>query len=1846
MTGPLPPLQRSGRADLEWQLNAATQYGQKRELDTIALLGQEALADVFDPGWPDEQKIRFVAEIDAGILPPERKQARLMTLPPELAGPIAEADAARGAARAAYDLGKTFGSERGRDSVSVFGRGGMAVKPVLGAMRGMGLGAVEGFFKEGSDESEGLRRTLDTDDVAMWREAQAFAKEGKSPLGPAVKTKGLLPEDREVELYFEGAKAGYAEATGKAPSATTIGEITEGVGGLAGFVFGGPGKFIGAGGAAFKLLAGKAASKGVQLLLGMAGRAAGYAGYQAVLPLPQEDLAYVEEARAAGGDEAAASLETDLRALRAIQGAAMWPVLEVVGGATGALGKALGATKEGARGVAGKVAGGAATGAGFTAGEAVLDLPVMQAVSEAMVGRDPGVRSAFGKAILHTLDGHPDALAAWIEAGKQMGTGAAVFGAFHGLGAFSRGANLPLELQERVLGMQTRLGAEAREELRSKGVDPEVADRLVQVDGERPERVTVSTGKQAEKPGTGPVPEEPRPAAGKEARPKSGTGPDPEVIREETPKERERRAAQTEETAPTRERLRELREELDAREERTPEVERAREEAGKAEELLAAGRVGEAERALEDAEVRLYTGKRPSPAEPDPVPHEAEVRRADMEAAIEVAPREPGGKPERITITPSTVSEGMLEVELPRGPQGSRRRMLVNSVEEALEMVRERNPEADVSLRGPLAQEVQVAEQRRTEAQAETRTRRKASLEAAEPAREQAKVARRAANEERLKAELTAGLKDAVRDLKAQAAKAKGSERARLVAEALAKAREKVEPRTPEEGKALAKEESKRLDASLEGRTTEAERQLADAMKREDSAAVSKILAEFRDVFGGRPSKSGGPRPHAQGEMFGGLPLLGWLKNLPDLLFAKVSAVETEAVATLHTKRKWSRRFNATQRLLFKLVKDDEAKYGELISGPKREAILNTLRDVRQVYEPLLDKSTGPLAVIGESGARTKLDTLFFLWAHSAGKTKEHRAEDAANFKAELAKKRPDIDADALLGTWRRSASKLLRLLHRMHPAEIGHGGFRERERTAIMSIRSAEKSLATAQKMPPALRKSHTERLTKSIGEYTDTLAEVRKERKEFRDRYGYDGNYVHLAYEIARESEFVKRSEKTWFKKGEAKKVALWAMKHRSTPQGKEGYVESIVFSITKYVEPLLWKLHSERARAKLDPDVEGVLRPVGNAYESKITGETVDPLWDVLKVGREINLGTNGVRIIKLDRAAGEVTVRPASFTNARADIVLPEALARRELMRKHGGLKSLVPSGEGRFISEQYDADLTDFMRRNERYVAKASDKVIGGLVRGLQSHGIRALLSGIRAPMNNMLASVVTRVAMFGPKATAQGQVRLMRALGAKARGKGSEDLMVLRDAAVFSTSEIDMMLGLTREAKHGRTVIDRIGSIVSAPMRAISWPFGVSEKYNKASTALAAYARARAEGMTYPQSIAYARKAVAMVDFWFVPSMSPGLLKDSVVRPLMALVGAPLRLMNKLHYQLGAARARDQAAGTDFMDYLTGKTDHYNVPLRYAVASGIATFAAYKLLGTSVGRLFGTQITDLGANAIPGMDEFFQAAEEKGIPREAFFIPGFFGDVLGGGFAVDFLDASKTAITSEEHDRWERFWDRVAPMVIGRLPWDLRAAYHAQGEVDPWDPNKRLVRHPDSVGERLNPIAEPTGKVKETATPAQIWLDLVLPGTGIRHVARWDLRNKSAREAKQIREEAEEVNRMAAKLRRPDLSPETRAETATRYRALLVEQRRRAPRLSRERIIETTQFTDLERSVLKGSAEAQARNLIRYLATPEADPAKLPTLARLVFGEDANISRETRRAYIEARRKFLERTGK
>jgi len=293
-------------------------------------------------------------------------------------------------------------------------------------------------------------------------------------------------------------------------------------------------------------------------------------------------------------------------------------------------------------------------------------------------------------------------------------------------------------------------------------------------------------------------------------------------------------------------------------------------------------------------------------------------------------------------------------------------------------------------------------------------------------------------------------------------------------------------------------------------------------------------------------------------------------------------------------------------------------------------------------------------------------------------------------------------------------------------------------------------------------------------------------------------------------------------------------------------------------------------------------------------------------------------------------------------------------------------------------------------------------------------------------------------------------------------------------------------------------------------------------------------------------------------------------------------------------------------------------------------------------MGRSVSNLFGTKGKDI---PIPAVQQWFEYVENHlGIPRDAFFIPGLFGGVVEGGFTMNLVGDVAMAFTSQEWEKYDIFWNHVAPMLLGRMPLDLRAALRAKAteSKDVADQGRLDVKRPANWQEMLNPVSDPSGNIKERATAVELFVDLLAPGSPLRQLGRYDLKVQSQRLEKQESEAAQQFNDLKNSLLNPRLTEQQRGEIRMELRDLSKEQQRIPSAPTAKDILSERSFTDLERSVLGGSQEAQAQSLIEYLKNSRATKTGMQQLESLIFTGQGRITSDTMKAYSQARKAFLE----
>lgn len=1737
---------------MQWQVLVADNIGKQRLAAFMAGAAERAAADTFDPSAAPEDQARFKAEMYSGSLSPARTARRRQSLPPEEMAAYDEHVAAINLGRAAYDAGAAAGKQMGDfrlsgwGQVAQFGQGSAAALDIGGLL----TAAVP---------------DLKDDQRKLYEQATAFGR-GESDFGPRVQAlTGLLPPERQSDLFFKGAQEAYSQSFAASPWAAALSEGIGVAGGLSGFVAGPGGLAVGAGRGLARKAVGGGLGAAAKKLIGVGGAAAGYGAYHATLPFSPEEQQAIDHILEKEGEGAADEAAVKLRTWKVAAGALTWPVMEIMGGAGGALGRKVGGK------ALGSVAEGMGIGAGMSQAGIIEDLPQMRAVSEAIIGKDPGVRTALGQAIEASLDPErspEEAADAWIKAGVSVGVGAATFGAFrvgaatfgafHAFGAFKqrvsgRGREPDadgfaqvgrenFDLNAKAQRIEEILAARARQEMRSEAPELERMGLVPVSPGARDVRVRDLVGgepvlSKEESLARGPV--GPLRLEGKEAPP-PGEGraaaipgtPTTDLSKEGTVDATTRR-------------------EMLAQDEAAPPTGDVAKDAASRWRNDESRWIAEQEQTTALAEyqreVDAYDGgKAPRRPSVEPPPPEGEVAAKPTEALPGVPMEEPpragkspetpespgkpgayrpeetdaafdltiGGKAVPVSVRPSESFPGKVEVSIPSPlGEGDPYVVIAPNVRDGVKRIAE-HWEGTVKPRSRLGEDVVKA------------TREKAATERTE---------------------------------------------AQKKAERLAKAEKIVATRRD----ALRKEREAR-----------------------EAANRAKADEDRRKIAEGR-----------QGEVFSGFPGVRGVRNIADALFWGPGAESGYPTRYRMNRDLWAKRRGVIRRGYNQFIADIDRAMGPLVGHEVREfehrkraveaQVLREFKPFRKEIKPFSPESAAIFDAV-------------------EGTITMAQAEAIAGPNAPILAKK-----------LQRTFEKFRRWWVRVSP----------RARELKQAIRNLDRTIARAGDTirQPGVPEKHVAKARAKVRELTAQREQASADLKTYQDTWGITGGkYMPHFFE-----ELLGGKGGKGFSEAHAKLVKdlkgkvgihFGKLKHR---EGAPDYIRDVWTALDLYSHGFIGKILGERMHKRLNRLVHGKRRSLGKTFTDKKTKETRDPLIEA--EGSEVYHGVDKVKIIKVDRKTKDTTIRLVGAGDASKDEVLPQPRARRELTKDKGGLKEVTSD---KFMEREFEKRVERILGRHDRFLESAVDRIVTKVGRGLMNHMYAALLMDPKVAATNYIAGQFANYAQLGAKYYAKGQAMATRAawgavqemMGKKPTGKTRWALEHIRRMGTLSDSEYHEYIGKPQAIP---SKVKNLGTFLRWAREHAPILFQLVEKINRSGADFGAYMRDMDAGKKHPEAMAGAYESVARTQFMYMASMSPQMFNVPGARFAFALGQVPFRQWNAIMGTVHEAITLDAAKGwkprEGLLRYLNGESDHWHKVLRHLAVSmaadallvGMASLFGYASTQT-IGHLFGTRAIDI-AEDLGGHDVLDAVEATTGIPKERLIMPGPLPGFTEGGVGVSLVRDTWDLWRSEEHDKLNRYLDRVMPLLISRIP--AKAMEYFTAKPDPDEPGKVTTTYPFS------------DKTKRTIEPADLLWQFGAGGTPISDVRDRMQRALNARAAKRDREFSEEANTLEAK--REKLMQEGKYGEADTLLARIDQIEEITGRSTNASVIrrklETQWMTPLERSVaLSGSQQVKLENLIRYAKRPETSATRLRRLETAAFPRGMHsVKSETMTAYFD-----------
>ena len=399
--------------------------------------------------------------------------------------------------------------------------------------------------------------------------------------------------------------------------------------------------------------------------------------------------------------------------------------------------------------------------------------------------------------------------------------------------------------------------------------------------------------------------------------------------------------------------------------------------------------------------------------------------------------------------------------------------------------------------------------------------------------------------------------------------------------------------------------------------------------------------------------------------------------------------------------------------------------------------------------------------------------------------------------------------------------------------------------------------------KVPAPLAKHIRQKTERSMIRWEADLAAKRKELADHIKNWGITEDYMHRVWRESMGDPAARRTHEELSRTMGPTAVGFRGLKHRV---GKTGYIEDAVVSLGHYYSGLIRKVHYDRIIRDIDRLMVGEWRSVGKPY-SNDKGEPVDPL-SFIKVGQQYRHGGDTVRVRDVERSdSGDVTGVQVQVVGAHGDSeahpaewLLPDQA--RTLRSQRGGWKEQAELAINHYRGWSSSGGNPDFVKNWE----KLKDEMLRGSqhlrVDSIVDHVEYVMNAGKNIFVQTLLRNPIVAALKTMPLNVYQNSANAIAKIGASnmmhgfRRGwramtnRASEEAWLVRDSGVVGRAASKM--DLTQETG---SLMPREGwrGVIDNTNAAYGYVYDKGNEFSGASIYLGAYYAMRPKGRAYQE---------------------------------------------------------------------------------------------------------------------------------------------------------------------------------------------------------------------------------------------------------------------------------------------------------------------------------------------------------------------------------------------------------
>ena len=787
--------------------------------------------------------------------------------------------------------------------------------------------------------------------------------------------------------------------------------------------------------------------------------------------------------------------------------------------------------------------------------------------------------------------------------------------------------------------------------------------------------------------------------------------------------------------------------------------------------------------------------------------------------------------------------------------------------------------------------------------------------------------------------------------------------------------------------------------------------------------------------------------------------------------------------------------------------------------------------------------------------------------------------------------------------------------------------------------------------KMPKPLAEHLRKKTELAMVRWEADLATKRKALADHIKNWGITEDYMHRVWsESMTDNPGARRIHEELARTSGITSVGFRGLKHRV---GKTGYIEDAVVSLGHYYAGLVRKVHYDRIIRDINRLMEGEWRSVGKPY-SNDKGEPVDPL-SIVKVGQQYRYGGDTVRIKDVERSeSGDVTGVQVQVVGAGdestahpAEWLVPDQA--RLLRSRRGGWKEQEALAKNNYLGWHSSGGNPDFIKNWE----KLKDEMAHGSkhlqVDSVVDHIEYLFNAGKNLFVHTLLRNPLAAAVKTMPLNVYQNTVNAVQKIGVEAMLRGfrlgqramrlpkSEEAWLVRDSGVVTRAASKM--DLTQE--RGSTLMPSEGLRGATEKfgRAWGYVYDKGNEFSGASIYLGAYHAMRPKGRAYQEGApsheeakAYARGVVEHSLGVYDSLMAPQVVKTKWARLFFGMKGYTTRMVGQyMAQQYRAAMQKDASGNRDWRALRR--------LMATATAASMAVGFASQLIpklwgadteGTSVSNKLGVPVHELpwlrdGVRAVEDAVEKATGGWRPTALMRSITIPFFQANLFDKGPGPDLLEHIYDMVGADSDRKREALAKAIGKELHSAVPYAAREWMDATAN----DSGGFTTYDAGSVFAALWPYVKRDGAVMDKAVSQTDLVLRMIAGTPVRDILQRESAVRKKEKEDQTRGQHADTLDMILDYVDAQKQGRSTPEQMDAIRERIRQQGSMPDRGQLQRLAQLRSMGREGRLLFQGTKEARAQAIQDYALLKGHDPQMLRMAIGELFKERGGLSPET-----------------